>query len=242
MPQFLNDYYSNQPISPAQRIAAREAKPKVSILGLVAAAGAGKDTFLNTIAETLGGSDCVNVKFADALTDEVAALFSTRVTRADFQALRDNSHDKDVKMGVFRPRNVEDYDYRMFLYESGYDADAPMSIRDHLVLYGTDYVRQYLGHADKWLDKGLERIREVSEKGLIPVVTDVRFPNEAQAIKDLGGTLVSITADWLANRALDAITAKAEGLLGGVAVDAKVINVWGNPAAMKVQFNAKFRF
>lgn len=224
MPQFIEDHYS---------------KPRVVVLGLGAMAGAGKDTFLGLLADR---ADIVNVKFADALTDEVADLFSTRVTREDFQALRDNSHDKDVKMGVFRPRNVEDDDYRMFLYGQGYSPDAPMSIRDHLVLYGTDYVRTWLGHDDKWLRKGLARIEEVASKGLIPVVTDVRFPNEAQAIKDLGGTLVSITADWLANRALDAITAKAEGLLKDVQFDAKLINVWGNPASMKGQFYAKFRF
>lgn len=224
MPQFIEDHYS---------------KPRVAVLGLGALAGAGKDTFLGLLADR---ADIVNVKFADALTDEVAALFSTRVTREDFQALRDNAHDKDVRMGVFRPRNVENESYRDFLARECYGLDTPMSIRDHLVLYGTRYVRQYQGQEDKWLNKGLERIREVTEKGLIPVVTDVRFPNEAQAIKDLGGTLVSITADWLANKALDAITAKAEGLLKDVQFDAKLINVWGDPASMKGQFYAKFRF
>jgi len=224
MPQFIEDHYS---------------KPRVVVLGLGAMAGAGKDTFLDLLADR---ADIVNVKFADALTDEVAALFSERVTREDFQALRDNSHDKDVKMGVFRARNVENDHYKGFLAMQGYDLDAPMSIRDHLVLYGTDYARKFRGQEDVWLRKGLERIEEVRSKGLIPVVTDVRFPNEAQAIKDLGGTLVSITADWLANRALDAITAKAEGLLKDVQFDAKLINVWGNPASMKGQFYAKFRF
>lgn len=239
MPQFINDWYSKPRRSPDERIAAQEAKPKVTILGLVGSARAGKDTFLGLLEDR---ADIVNVKFADVLTDEVAALFSTRVTREDFQALRDNSHDKDVKMGVFRPRNVENGRYAHFLLEQGYDMDAPMSIRDHLVLYGTDWVRKHLGQEDEWLRKGLERIEEVRSKGLIPVVTDVRFPNEAAAIQDLGGTLVGLTADWLSNRAMDAITAKAEGLLKDVKLDAKVINVWGNPAAMKVQFNAKFRF
>jgi len=237
MPMFINDWYD--PIKgPAMR-ADQEAKPRVAVLGLGAMAGAGKDTFLGLLADR---PDIVNVKFADALTDEVAFLFSTRVTREDFQALRDNSHDKDVKMGVFRPRNVEDVAYREFLYAQGYSPDAPMSIRDHLVLYGTDYVRTWLGDESYWLDMGMNRIEEVIEKGLIPVVTDVRFPNEAQAIKDLGGTLVSITADWLANRTLNAITAKAEGLLKDVKFDAKLVNVWGDPASMKGQFYAKFRF
>lgn len=225
MPQFLADHYS---------------KPRVSILGLAAAAGAGKDTFMASLAEQ--HPDLVNVKFSDALTDEVAAMFSTRVTREDFQALRDNAHDKDVKMGVFRPRNVENERYAQFLMAQGYDMDAPMSIRDHLILYGTDFVRKHLGQEDVWLNKGMDRIREVRAKGLIPVVTDVRFPNEATAIANEGGTLLSLTADWLANRALDAITAKAEGLLKGVEFDAKITNVWGNPSAMKGQFHARFRF
>lgn len=224
MPQFLEDHYS---------------KPRVAVLGLAAAAGAGKDTLLDLLAER---EDIVNVKFSDALTEEVAAMFSTRVTREDFMALRNNSRDKDVKMGVFRARNVQNMNYKNFLNLQGYDLDAPMSIRDHLILYGTDYVRQYLGQEDAWLRKGLARTEEVRSKGLIPVVTDVRFLNEAQAIKDLGGTLVSITADWLANKAVDAITAKAEGLLKDVQFDAKLINVWGNPSSMKGQFYAKFRF
>lgn len=237
MPMFINDWYD--PIKGPELRSKQEAKPRVAVLGLGAMAGAGKDTFMALLADR---ADIVNVKFADALTDAVAGLFSTRVTRDDFQALRDNSHDKDVKMGIFRPRNVENESYRHFLHREGIGLDAPLSIRDHLVLYGTDYVRQYLGSDSYWLDKGMRRIREVTDKGLIPVVTDVRFPNEAQAIKDLGGTLVSITADWLANRALDAITAKAEGLLKDVQFDAKLINVWGDPASMKGQFYAKFRF
>ncbi|ATN92956.1 hypothetical protein HOT36_gp26 [Ralstonia phage RPSC1] len=225
MPQFLTDHYSKQ---------------RVAVLALAADAGAGKDTFLDSLAET--HPDLVNVKFADPLTEEVADMFSRRVTLADFKALRENAHDKDVKMGVFRPRHVQNERYKAFLARRGYDMDAPMSIRDHLILYGTDYVRKHLGQGDAWLLQGLARVEEVRQKGLIPVVTDVRFPNEAAALQGMGATLVSITADWLANRALDAITSKAEGLLKGVQFDAHISNVWGNPASMKGQFNARFRF
>lgn len=52
---------------------------------------------------------------------------------------------------------------------------------------GTDYVRNHL-HPDVWIRRAVAHWRG---SGCVPtVISDVRFDNEAQAIKDLGGIVV----------------------------------------------------
>jgi hypothetical protein len=46
---------------------------------------------------------------------------------------------------------------------------------------------------DVWLDVGMRRVDELMAAGGHVVVTDVRFPNEVEAIRDRGGVLVKLT-------------------------------------------------
>jgi hypothetical protein len=88
------------------------------------------------------------------------------------------------------------------------DEDDPMYVREFLQEVGTECIREFL-HEDAWvnalfadykLDKemleALEGIPYTSEneKTLLPnwVITDVRFPNEAKAIRDRDGLLIKL--------------------------------------------------
>lgn len=221
---------------------------KVKFLGLAAdAPGSGKDTFFNRLQENHpDGESLVNVKFADALTTEVGRLFPY-ISREDWLEIRNDPTLKDKPMGALRPFRLNwgigtGSEYFKFLLDKGYDAHELMSARQHLLIYGTEFRREYKGTPNYWLDKGLEAVTGVLASGQIPVVTDVRFPNEAQALKGAGGTLLHISADWVANKVLDRTTQIAEGHLKGWRFDGYIKNIMGAPEQMEAQFNARFKF
>lgn len=62
--------------------------------------------------------------------------------------------------------------------------------------WGTDF-RRDLCEKTYWINKTRERLELLPEDAIV-VVTDVRFPNEAQLIKDLGGSLWKVERPALA--------------------------------------------
>lgn len=69
--------------------------------------------------------------------------------------------------------------------QAPYGKHAPL-----LQWWGTDFRRKNFG-ANYWVDKTVAQIaRETPD---VALVTDTRFPNEAQAVKDLGGYNLNIT-------------------------------------------------
>lgn len=77
-------------------------------------------------------------------------------------------HDRELKERV-----VEDWD---------------MSPRRMAQILGTEAVRTHFG-ADFWIKRWLQEYRSMP-CSLDVVLTDVRFNNEAQAVRDLGGTIL----------------------------------------------------
>ena len=65
-----------------------------------------------------------------------------------------------------------------------------MTNRDLLQWVGTELVREcwYQNH---WIELAKQRIQQQSAD--IVVITDVRFPNEADLIKEMGGTVLKVT-------------------------------------------------
>jgi len=66
------------------------------------------------------------------------------------------------------------------------------SVRRLLQWWGTDFRRAQ--DPDYWVKKAETTAMEHLENGLVPVFTDVRFPNEAQLIRSRQGILVLVTA------------------------------------------------
>ena len=58
-----------------------------------------------------------------------------------------------------------------------------------LQLMGTDAIRNHF-HADMWLLTAQNRLRKNPDQNV--VISDVRFPNEINLIKELGGTLITV--------------------------------------------------
>lgn len=225
-------------------MSASDPRSKVNFLALCAdAPGSGKDTLFNLLAADNPLLD--NIKFSDALTDEVANLFSFQMDREDFLEVRHNPATKDYKLASFKPANIwgsYGSDYMRFLLESGWDLDERMSARDHLNVYGTQYIRDFKKQDNYWLDRGLKAVEDSLAKGRIPVITDVRFPNEAKRVQEAGGTLIRVAADFALGALADRTVAIAEGHLEGWRFDADIKNVFNQPDNMKAQFNARFKF
>lgn len=94
--------------------------------------------------------------------------------------------------------------------EAGYDEDKkmhslkPMTVRDFLQRLGTDAVRNGL-HTNAWVNALMADYTPTQvqwsdgplggyQDGPMPnwIITDTRFPNEAQAIKDAGGLVIRV--------------------------------------------------
>lgn len=64
------------------------------------------------------------------------------------------------------------------------------SPREIMQLFGTEVTRSV--HPDTWVRYLVNRIKWPVEIGFDFVISDVRFPNEAEAIKKLGGVIVRV--------------------------------------------------
>jgi hypothetical protein len=77
------------------------------------------------------------------------------------------------------------------------DVEKPMSVRDFLQKLGTDAIRNGL-HTNAWVNALMADYRKIDynddEQPEYPnwIITDTRFPNEAQAIKDAGGIVIRV--------------------------------------------------
>lgn len=78
---------------------------------------------------------------------------------------------------------------RMF----GWRGEKDEKGRRLLQLIGTECGRECIG-PDVWVDRWLEMVGdEVYCDGFVAIADDVRFPNEAAAIRKLGGTIFRVT-------------------------------------------------
>lgn len=174
-------------------------KFKTNLVGLAASGpGAGKDTTFNALVAK--GVNAANVKFATALEQEVYAQFQGMNPR-DLDWIRNDPVAKDQPFHFLSIDNTkEGSGYHCWLLGRTLDMDDPRSVRWHLIQYGTNYVRKYLGRDSYWLDKGLQEAKKITHTtDKTAIVTDVRFPNEARAIKDNGGLLVYLNSPWSQN-------------------------------------------
>jgi hypothetical protein len=86
---------------------------------------------------------------------------------------------------------------RQFYTEGSGWLHRPMLVREFLQMLGTDGLRTGL-HENTWVNALMSDYRSIDynddEQPQLPnwIITDTRFPNEAQAIKDAGGIVIRI--------------------------------------------------
>lgn len=123
------------------------------------------------------------VSFADLLYRSAAAALGVTV-----EELYEWKVDPDVRIEIVRYQDGEPA-------ERGYLGPVPfkervilhsLNFRQYLQFYGTEAHRDIFGQ-DFWVDAV-----EMYHEGRIVAVTDARFVNEAEAIREYGGVIVSL--------------------------------------------------
>lgn len=74
---------------------------------------------------------------------------------------------------------------------NGKNSKEKLTVREFLEYFGTTIVRKI--KSDAWAKFTITKI--ISDNSEIAIIPDVRFPNEVQAIKDAGGTVIRLTRD-----------------------------------------------
>lgn len=150
------------------------------LIGLNGQLGSGKDTVYERAVELVAQYNeeqgypqvpVQRVSFADKLKDSAAALFGV-----DRQFFEDFKNDERVQIQIVA------YDKKGAPPTGTYQS---MSVRTMLQRYGTESHRDIFGD-DFWVNQALYN---VSHNTSLVFVTDVRFPNEVDGIKKIGGSL-----------------------------------------------------
>lgn len=138
------------------------------LIGLSGRAGSGKDTVFDIINAAYAGR-AERRKFAGPLYQSAAEALGLSVDQLD-----EWKRDPAVSIRVVR--------------EGGYlpETLAWISPRRYLQRYGTEAHREIFGR-DFWI-----KAADLSHSGKVAVFTDVRFPNEAWAIREAGGHVVEV--------------------------------------------------
>lgn len=148
------------------------------VVGVAGAIGAGKDTVAACLAREYGFA---RVSFADALKDEVLA----RLRRTLIEVVRATEFGCLPVAG-----HAAGWDARLrrLVYQ-----DKPPIVRALLQEWGTELRRAE--DPDYWVKRWAETVATTTAPGI--VTPDVRFENEARAVRQAGGYLVRVVRPGL---------------------------------------------
>lgn len=153
---------------------------------------AGKSTLAGLLQPKLNG---IRLSFADALRENVAGLFLGAPKEWVLQAMKD-SKLKDLKSADFAIAKIKHDGYFGFMRNHcGLDLYAPMSLRDHLRFYGTEYIRNHKHLPNHWRDITLTEAFAWNLKGRNVIIDDLRFPNELEGISALNSEAIFVNTD-----------------------------------------------
>lgn len=160
----------------------------------------GKDTLIGLIESH--GYKVHRVAFADILKRDCAQVLAGNLPNlAEELERRMHTSEKDEKIGLLSFDQLPSSLYKEWLMEQFPETGQyrmAMSLRWHLQQYGTEYVRNHLGKPNHWLDQGLKAIEEAPQGTDFVVVTDMRLPNEYEALNDgiRDFRTIRIVRDW----------------------------------------------
>lgn len=154
-----------------------------TIIGLCGRAQSGKNTCGDIIQSIY--PETVQFAIADPLKYEVASAFHIDDDYLYSPALKEKP---TFNLAIHR---CDDHDFIELAKALKIDLYIPQSPRKIMQLWGAEYRRAQ--NPNYWLDIAVDYIHKLITIGVkLIVVTDVRFPNEAEAIKQCGGQLVMI--------------------------------------------------
>lgn len=182
------------------------------LIALTGRTGCGKDT----VGNGLWFAGWQAIAFADALRAEVVALWHTDA-RLFTERVTKEQPTPSLAAGI-----CSDAAWLIYADHHQFDLRQPRSPRWLMQQWGSFRRTQDRDHwvqqVQRWISTRLQH-----HNGANLVVTDVRLPNEAAAIRQLGGYIVRLHRPGLA--ALPADTASHESeQYAGIAIDAEIHN------------------
>lgn len=150
------------------------------IFGLHGKMRAGKNECARRLA-LYSPQPVVEVSFAARLKESAAALLGCSVESLEQMKNDPSSHVRVIDATDLAPRPTDAF--------KRVPRTHRLSIREFLQRYGTEAHRNVFGQ-DFWLDAALPTAYTYSDA--LYVVTDIRFLNEAQRVRDLGGWVVLV--------------------------------------------------
>lgn len=140
----------------------------MQIIGISGKMGVGKTTVARMLCELIPGAE--RIAFGDILKREMAGIFG-------------------VPLGYFYDRKEMNVAATPERRAAG--MTQSMTVRELMQWYGTEVVRKE--NPDYWVHAMREKLRNMRATGVpVAIIDDVRFPNEAALIKELGGSLIRI--------------------------------------------------
>lgn len=149
-----------------------------TLVGIAGQKQSGKNTVAKLIAAHLPG-ETVEIAYATKMKESLAAFLGIPVEWIDL-----------LKEGTSRIKIHPDPDLSLELIEGLFSVE--LTFREAIQRYGTE------AHRDVFRDSfWIEEALRDRDKSKITIVTDVRFPNEMEAIRDRGGMMIKVVRPGL---------------------------------------------
>lgn len=164
------------------------------IIGLNGYAKVGKDeiaTIIQKINSDGNSTPWVIKRFSGKLKKIASLLTGIPEDAFESQYTKESELGEEWDTWGYKGRNDGDGVFPKF---TGEPYRKRMTVREFLQILGTDAVRNNL-HENAWVNALMADYKPAKMSEYNPskwIVTDVRFPNEAQAIKDRGGVIVRV--------------------------------------------------
>lgn len=159
---------------------------KVHVLGLSGMKGSGKDSVYYELRNHY--PNVIRIAFGDGLKEDISQTFGIDLKEMH----KDEDYKNTTMSGVTWGDLIDDFglDVKLSGGESPYDM---LTLRELMQVYGTDIKRKE--NPNVWIDivkDKVEALKEVDWKNpVLIVITDVRFPNEIDLIRnELGGEVI----------------------------------------------------
>ncbi|GBG14255.1 GntR family transcriptional regulator [Novimethylophilus kurashikiensis] len=219
-----------------------------SILGLTGLRGSGKDT----VAKMLLANGWKRLSFGDAIYIEVSEAYGVSI---DFLQNRDTKELPLERMALKYCTNLEFVD--VFLADAGYKKSLrralnedkvlarpgmrrrlkkalskPLSPRKVLQIWGTEY-RRVVYRDDYWREQ--VRLAIVAEPNTNFVITDVRYPDEGEMLRNMGASIARVSRPGLGGADDPGLQHQSETMMLNYPVDTTFINEEGAQGLAKLE-------
>jgi hypothetical protein len=141
-----------------------------NLIGICGFIGSGKDTVAKMFVE----QGCVQDSFAAPLKDMCASIFGWQREMLEGDTMDSREFRETADLYWTRKLGIDNFTPRLALQ-----------------LLGTDIMRTHFSQ-DIWLNSLEYRIRRQRQDDLCVVVSDARFKNELNIIKELGGVVIHV--------------------------------------------------